>query len=157
MHTDALSDQPPSVPGVTPLPIPESLSEVETLRAHINVLQEALDEMEAAQEQLIQQERLRAVGEMASSFSHEISNSLTPIAGFAELLLLRPELLADHERARSYLSLILSAAQEATDTLRRLRELYRYEDGEEPLDSAQQTDVIEGTVEPTPFVRKEQA
>ena len=51
-------------------------------------LEKALDELKTTQHQVIQQERLRALGEMASGVAHDFNNALTPILGYSELLLL---------------------------------------------------------------------
>ena len=53
-------------------------------------LEDALAKIEAAQQQAIQQENLRALGIMASGIAHDFNNSLTAIIGGSELLLSRP-------------------------------------------------------------------
>jgi len=63
------------------------------------------------------------MGQMASGIAHDFNNSLSPIVGFAELLLRRPDLPKD--TAQSYVQLINTAAQDAASVIRRLRELYR--------------------------------
>ena len=50
-------------------------------------LEKALSELKATQQQVIQQERLSAIGQMASGIAHDFNNTLTPILGFTELLL----------------------------------------------------------------------
>ena len=86
-------------------------------------LEETLEQLKATQRQVLQQERLRAMGQMASGIAHDFNNSLSPIVGFAELLLRRPDL--PRETTQSYVKLINTAAQDATAVIRRLRELYR--------------------------------
>jgi PAS domain S-box-containing protein len=86
-------------------------------------LEEAIAELKATQRQMMQQERLRAVGQMASGIAHDFNNTLSPIVGFSELLLHGPE-TADDQRDR-YLQLINTAAQDAAAVVRRLGDLYR--------------------------------
>ena len=86
-------------------------------------LEEAIAELKTAQRQMLQQERLRAVGQMASGIAHDFNNTLSPIVGFSELLLRGPE-TADDQRDR-YLQLINTAAQDAAAVVRRLGDLYR--------------------------------
>jgi two-component system NtrC family sensor kinase len=49
-------------------------------------LEHSLVELKSAQEQLIQTEKLSALGELISGFAHEINNPLTSVVGYAELL-----------------------------------------------------------------------
>jgi PAS domain S-box-containing protein len=86
-------------------------------------LEEAIGELKTAQRHMLQQERLRAVGQMASGIAHDFNNTLSPIVGFSELLLRGPD-TADDQRDR-YLQLINTAAQDAAAVVRRLGDLYR--------------------------------
>jgi PAS domain S-box-containing protein len=86
-------------------------------------LEEALAELQATQRQMLRQERLRTVGEMASGIAHDFNNTLSPILGFSELLLCQPE-AAGGDRDR-YARLINTAARDAAAVVRRLSHLYR--------------------------------
>jgi PAS domain S-box-containing protein len=55
-------------------------------------LEEALAELEATQEQVVQQERLAAVGQLAAGIAHDFNNLLTSIIGYAELVQMRPDI-----------------------------------------------------------------
>ena len=50
-------------------------------------LQKAYEELRQTQDSVVQQERLRALGQMASGVAHDINNALSPILGYSELLL----------------------------------------------------------------------
>ena len=52
-------------------------------------LQEALAELCRTQERIIQAERLHALQQMAGAIIHDVSNLMTPITGFTEMLLNR--------------------------------------------------------------------
>ncbi len=94
-------------------------------------LEEALAELKMAHDRIIQQERLRALGQIASGIAHDLNNALAPILGFAELLLMRPENLDDKEKAKYYLEMISTAAKDAANVVARLKEFYRQrEEGE---------------------------
>jgi len=88
-------------------------------------------ELKNAQQQLIQQERLRALGEMAAGIAHDFNNELMAVLGFSELLLERPEDLDDKEKVTRDLQTINTAARDAAEVVRRLREFYR------PLEDAE--------------------
>ncbi|MBI2190724.1 MAG: response regulator [Planctomycetes bacterium] len=96
-------------------------------------LEQALADLKAAQQQIIQQERLRALGQMASGIAHDFNNALSPILGFSDLLLIRPEVIADRAKARSYLRTINTSAKDAAKVVGRLREFYRHREDSEIL------------------------
>ncbi len=49
-------------------------------------LRDSMQQLQAAQEQLIQAEKLSALGEMISGVAHELNNPLTGVMGYAQLL-----------------------------------------------------------------------
>ena len=64
-------------------------------------VQKAYEELRRTQQVVVQQERLRALGQMASGVAHDINNALSPIVAYSELLLgTVPDLPED---ARQYL------------------------------------------------------
>jgi|GEM_PF-3501440 len=94
-------------------------------------LNDTLGQLKTTQDQLVQQERLRALGEMASGIAHDFNNALAPVVGFSELLVTRPQDLDDKEKVLNYLQIINIAAKDASKVVSRLREFYRHrEEGE---------------------------
>jgi PAS domain S-box-containing protein len=103
------------------------LGEHVALAAHqanlYSALQEAYDDLRQSQQSVMQQERLRALGQMASGIAHDINNAISPIALYTESLLERePNLSA---RARNYLQITQQAIQDVAQTIARMREFYR--------------------------------
>jgi signal transduction histidine kinase len=92
------------------------------VRGHAKQLQIAYGELQSAQEQIIQQERLRAVGQMASGVAHDLNNTLTPILGYTDLLLRDPQL---PEGLRERVRWIHTAGQDAAAVVQRLQLFYR--------------------------------
>ncbi len=88
-------------------------------------LEQAMANLQTAQEQMVQQERLRALGQMASGIAHDFNNTLSPIMGFSELLLIAPQMSADPAQLKEYLQTINMAAKDAAKVVSRLREFYR--------------------------------
>lgn len=82
-------------------------------------------QLRRTQEHISRQERLNALGQMASGIAHDFNNALVPVAGYTELLLARPEQLKDTDRALRYLRIILTGARDAASVVGRLREFYR--------------------------------
>ena len=101
------------------------------LRVRNTELQKALTSLEAAQQQVIQQERLRALGQMASGIAHDFNNALVPILGYCELLQMSPAALDDRKKTLGYLETIQTAARDAASVVSRLREFYRAKEADE--------------------------
>lgn len=86
-------------------------------------MQTAYDELRRTQETVVQQERLRALGQMASGVAHDVNNALTPICGYAQLLYrLMPEM---SDPARRALDIMNEAAEDISQIVARMREFYR--------------------------------
>jgi signal transduction histidine kinase len=86
-------------------------------------LQKAYDDLRQSQHQVLQQERLRVLGQMASGIAHDINNAISPITLYTETLLEREPGLSD--RARAYLTTIQRAIDDVANTVARMREFYR--------------------------------
>jgi PAS domain S-box-containing protein len=86
-------------------------------------LQRAYDDLRASQQQVMQQERLRALGQMASGIAHDINNAISPVALYTEALLERETTLSP--RARSQLEIIQRAVDDIAQTVARMGEFYR--------------------------------
>jgi signal transduction histidine kinase len=79
-----------------------------------------------AQQVLIQQERLRALGQMASGIAHDINNAISPIALYTEAMLEHENGLSPEGRSR--LVTIQRAIDDVAQTVGRMREFYRPQD-----------------------------
>ena len=86
-------------------------------------LQQAYDDLRQSQQTVMQQERLRALGQMASGIAHDINNAISPVALYAESLLDREPGLSD--RGRGHLETIARAIDDVAATVARMREFYR--------------------------------
>jgi signal transduction histidine kinase/CheY-like chemotaxis protein len=86
-------------------------------------LQQAYDDLRQTQQAAMQEERLRALGQMASGIAHDINNTLSPVSLYAESLLETEKNLS--ERARGYLETIQRAVDDVAETVARMREFYR--------------------------------
>ncbi|HUI05905.1 MAG TPA: response regulator [Verrucomicrobiae bacterium] len=88
-------------------------------------LEQTLAKLREAQQQIVRQERLRALGQMASGVAHDFNNALSKILGFTELMLTSPDKLHDQGQVQEHLRMISAAAQDAASVVRRLRTFYR--------------------------------
>ncbi len=86
-------------------------------------LQQAYEELHQSQKTAVQQERLRALGQMASGIAHDINNAISPVALYTESLLETEPGLSDHTRA--CLEVIKRAIDDVAATVARMREFYR--------------------------------
>jgi signal transduction histidine kinase len=107
------------------------LAEIAGHRESKERLQQVLEDLRSTQQQIIQQERLRALGQMASGIAHDFNNALAPILGFSELLLDQPKPHDKPDTLRQYLQIINTASRDAASTVSRLREFYRTRDKQE--------------------------
>ncbi|HEX5206256.1 MAG TPA: response regulator [Steroidobacteraceae bacterium] len=127
------------------------VSEHVALAAHqaqlYDALQRAYDDLRQSQETVVQQERLRALGQMASGVAHDINNAISPIALYTESLLERETTLS--ERARSYLTTIQTAIHDVARTVARMREFYRPQDSQAALAKVELNRLINGVIELT--------
>ena len=107
-----------------------TLSEHVALAAHQaqlhQQLEQAFNELRQTQQVVMQQERLKALGQMASGIAHDINNALSPVVGFADLI-------ADAEpglssNSRRHLHYIRTAGEDIAHIVARLRDFYRQRD-----------------------------
>lgn len=93
-------------------------------QAHLHAsLQEAFDELRRTQQAVLQHERLRALGEMASGIAHDINNAISPVMLFVESLLKREAGLSPTGRTK--LETIRLAIDDVARTVERMGEFYR--------------------------------
>jgi PAS domain S-box-containing protein len=103
------------------------LSEHVALAAHqaelYTALQGAYDDLRQTQQAVMQQERLKALGQMASGIAHDINNAISPIVLYTESILETEPNLSD--QARASLPIMQRAIEDVAQTVARLREFYR--------------------------------
>jgi signal transduction histidine kinase/CheY-like chemotaxis protein len=84
-------------------------------------LRRTLSELKQAQDQIVQAEKLRAMGEMASGVAHDFNNVLAAILGNIQLLLYS----FDHygpDEIRERLKIIEKASKDGAETVRRIQD-----------------------------------
>ncbi|MEK7866981.1 MAG: CHASE domain-containing protein [Planctomycetota bacterium] len=126
--------------------VTERRAHEEQMRSANRKLAEAMTKLETTQREVVQQERLRAIGTMASGIAHDFNNSLASILGFTELLLVSEGLRTDPEALRTHLELIRTAATDASGVVSRLREFYRHRDEAEVLSPVNLGRIVEDAV-----------
>jgi PAS domain S-box-containing protein len=86
-------------------------------------LQRAYEDLRQTQQAVMQQERLRALGQMASGIAHDINNAISPIMIYTDILLDKEPSLSP--RAREFLQTIQQAISDVAETVSRMKEFYR--------------------------------
>jgi len=107
----------------------------------------AYDELKATQAQLVQSEKLRAVGEIASGVAHDFNNTLGVILGNIQLLQRKtedPDMLAR-------LQAMERAALDGAETIRRIQEFTRIQPDEPlaPVDLSRLAQTVIEVMSPT--------
>ncbi|HEV8441923.1 MAG TPA: PAS domain S-box protein [Steroidobacteraceae bacterium] len=87
-----------------------------------DALQVAYQDLRQTQQTVMQQERLRALGQIASGIAHDINNALSPAALYTQSLLLHEPSLS--ERSREHLAVIQRAIEDVAQTVQRMRAFY---------------------------------
>jgi PAS domain S-box-containing protein len=86
-------------------------------------LQRAYEDLRQTQQTVMQQERLRALGQMASGIAHDINNALSPAMLYLQMLLERDPALS--RQGREYLAVTQRAIEDVANTVARMREFSR--------------------------------
>ncbi len=107
---------------------------------------EEREELKKSQDKIVEQERLSALGQMASGIAHDFSNALMPVLGYSELLQNHPEILEDRQTLKHYLEMINTSAIDAMKIVGRLREFYRKKEKAEELLFVDLNEVVRQTV-----------
>jgi signal transduction histidine kinase len=102
-------------------------------------LEATLARLRTSQTQVVKQERLGALGVMASGIAHDFNNSLATILGYGELLL-------EHPERTEYIKKVMTAGQDARQTVRRLREFYKSAAEPEPFAAVNLNILVEQAV-----------
>jgi PAS domain S-box-containing protein len=109
-------------------------------------LENALSELKETQKQVLQQERLRALGQMASGIAHDINNSLTPILGYIDIMLEDERIVGI---AGEELKKINVASRDIRRTIQRMKEFYRPKSEVDELQVLNINSIIKGTIDLT--------
>ncbi len=94
-------------------------------------LEKTLKELQETQQQVIQQERVRALGTMASGLAHDLNNGLSLILGYGEILLAQQHAFPEGSKERRFLENIVCAGRDNAQLVKRLRDFYRPNDAQE--------------------------
>ena len=95
------------------------------LQKQTHDLELAIDELKETQQQIIQQERLRALGTMASGIAHDLNNGLSLILGYGDLLLEDEVRFPKGSQEHRFLDQIVRAGRDNATLVKRLRNFYR--------------------------------
>ena len=86
-------------------------------------LQRAYEDLRRTQDAVLEQERLRALGQMASGIAHDINNAISPAAVYVDAILEHESGFS--ERTRRQLEVVRRAVDDVAQTVARMGEFYR--------------------------------
>jgi signal transduction histidine kinase len=86
-------------------------------------LKQAYEDLRLTQDAVLEQERLRVLGQMASGIAHDINNAISPVALYVDAILTHDSGLS--ERSRQQLEIVQRAADDVAQTVKRMGEFYR--------------------------------
>jgi PAS domain S-box-containing protein len=112
-----------------------------------DALQVAYEDLRQTQQTVMQQERLRALGQIASGIAHDINNALSPAALYTQALLSHEPALT--ERARAHLAVIQRAIEDVAQTVQRMRAFYMPQGMETTLAPVELNQVLAQVIELT--------
>jgi signal transduction histidine kinase/ActR/RegA family two-component response regulator len=110
-------------------------------------LEKAYHELRRTQATVLQQERLKALGQMASGIAHDVNNALSPVIGFSDLILNGQNGLS--QDVKKYLGHIRTAGEDIAHIVARLREFYRTREENEALQQLYLNKLVEQVVDMT--------
>ena len=118
----------------------------DSVRERTAELRETLAQLRDAQNHLVQQERLSALGSMTAGIAHDFNNVLSLILGYSEMLMRSLQRPDGARMASPLLGTIITAAQDAAKMFNRLREFYRPADGGQPRQLIDLNELVERAV-----------
>jgi signal transduction histidine kinase/CheY-like chemotaxis protein len=127
------------------------LSEHVALASHqaqlYGALRQAYDDLRQTQTAMMQEERLRVLGQMASGIAHDINNALSPVSLYAESMLETEKNLS--ARARGHLETIQRSVEDVAQTVARMREFYRPRETQLALTAVQMNSLVQQVLDLT--------
>lgn len=117
-----------------------------TVQTRTAQLENAVRQLKETQHHVLQQERLHALGTMASGVTHDFNNALSVIIGFGEMALRECETKSDTTAMERYLRPMVVAALDGAKVVTRLREFYRPGGHQEPTQPVDLNQLVEQAI-----------
>jgi len=120
-------------------------------------LSETLNQLSAAQNLVIQQERMNAMERMANGIAHDFNNALSPIVAHSEWLLRKPDALTDEAGLKNALTKIHQSAESCAEIVVKLRHFCRSDAENGALERLDAAEIIRDAIALTQPCWKDQA
>ncbi len=86
-------------------------------------LHEAYEDLRSTQDAVLEQERLRVLGQLSSGIAHDINNAISPVALYVDAILTHEKGFS--ERTRQQLEIVRRSVDDVAQTVKRMGEFYR--------------------------------
>ena len=117
------------------------------IKAKSKQLENALNQLKLTQHEIMKNERLHLLGQVAAGIAHDLNNILTPILAYTESMLSFPSLFCDKEKITDTLLKIKTAVHDGVTIINRIKMFYKSKQMEEPISTIDTQQMITETLD----------
>ena len=113
------------------------------IKAKSKQLENALDQLKLTQHEIMKNERLHLLGQVAAGIAHDLNNVLAPILAYTDSMLSFPNLFCDKAKITDTLFKIKTAVSDGIAIIHRIKMFYKTKQMEEPISTIDANQLIQ--------------
>ena len=113
------------------------------IKAKSRQLENTLNQLKLTQHEIMKNERLHSLGQVAAGIAHDLNNILTPILAYTDSMLSFPSLFNDKEKITDTLYKIKTAVNDGIAIIHRIKMFYKSKQMEEPISTIDTNQLIQ--------------